>query len=208
MKSDNVYFLVSFTCHVLLATGIFVFIHVNNSFNEKYFTIANKGAALSVNIVNNVSTPNKPIVHPQKKTKEIKKNIENYPKDDKAKISLAKEKQHNKDNNLSKIIQKTQGSGGKHGKNSEVIPVVKNNNLINYIAPEYPKRALMLGEEGTVVVRLLVNKEGEIVVNKLYKSSGHKLLDNAVIKVAKLWSTNNPPVETSWVEIVVNFIIR
>lgn len=202
-NSDYGYFLASFGCHILLAGVVFAFIHASTSFNKKnFFTIANKGATVSVNIVNNANTPKNTI---KQLNKEHKKPLDDYLKNDKAEVAL---NENNTNNSNTRVIKKKWGSGGEHGKDSEVIPVIKNDNLINYTAPEYPKRALLLREEGTVIVRLLVNTDGEIVVNKLYKSSGHRLLDNAVIKVAKLWSVNNPPIQTSWVEIVVNFIIR
>ena len=45
--------------------------------------------------------------------------------------------------------------------------------------PKYPPQALILREEGLVIIRVLINKQGEVVQVLIQKSSGSEWLDRA-----------------------------
>ncbi len=53
--------------------------------------------------------------------------------------------------------------------------------------PEYPPTSRRLGEEGTVVLLLLVTEDGRIADAKLDKSSGFPRLDEAALRGSKRW---------------------
>lgn len=57
--------------------------------------------------------------------------------------------------------------------------------VISAVAPEYPYSAQQNGDEGTVVVRLLLNKSGGIDEATVSESSGHGSLDRAALNAAK-----------------------
>ena len=52
--------------------------------------------------------------------------------------------------------------------------------------PEYPYAAQVLGIEGTVITRLLVDIDSTIALVELSQSSGYSILDNAAIEAAWL----------------------
>ncbi|MFN3450399.1 MAG: TonB family protein, partial [Roseococcus sp.] len=75
--------------------------------------------------------------------------------------------------------------------------------------PEYPPRALDLGLSGTVLVRALVSPEGETQETRIWRSSGHALLDAAAVAAVRRWAfeparSGGRPVP-AWVEVPVHF---
>jgi protein TonB len=53
--------------------------------------------------------------------------------------------------------------------------------------PGYPERALRLGLEGRVLVRLFVSAEGEVVRAVVAETSGSRLLDGAALGALRRW---------------------
>lgn len=54
-------------------------------------------------------------------------------------------------------------------------------------APKYPRISLKMDEEGSVVVRVKLDKEGAIAEASVKSSSGYKRLDEAAISAVKTW---------------------
>ena len=54
-------------------------------------------------------------------------------------------------------------------------------------APVYPRRAWELGQQGTVLLRVLVNEAGLVNEIKVHRSSNFKLLDQAALVAVKNW---------------------
>ena len=54
-------------------------------------------------------------------------------------------------------------------------------------APEYPKIARKRGYEGTVVLTVLVNEDGQVGNLWVFESSGYKVLDNAAVEAVREW---------------------
>lgn len=54
-------------------------------------------------------------------------------------------------------------------------------------APEYPRIARKRGYEGTVVLSMLVNEDGQVDNLWVFESSGYKVLDNAAIEAVREW---------------------
>lgn len=75
--------------------------------------------------------------------------------------------------------------------------------------PVYPRGALRAGEEGTVVLRVLVTPQGRGHSADIYKSSGHARLDEAARQAVLRW--NYIPAErgrrpvTSWTLVAILF---
>ena len=87
---------------------------------------------------------------------------------------------------------------------SEAVPLYRMNP-----EPRYPKMARKRGYQGTVLLSVLVNKEGLVDDLWLYKSCGYKILDNAAIEAVKDWTfepgkKGDDAVEM-WVEVPVIF---
>jgi len=75
--------------------------------------------------------------------------------------------------------------------------------------PPYPMAARDRGEEGTVVLRLLIDPAGGTRDIRLHRSSGNRLLDEAALQHARSWeiiptSIDGRPVD-DWVEAPVRF---
>lgn len=54
-------------------------------------------------------------------------------------------------------------------------------------APKYPRISLKMGEEGSVVVRVKLDKEGTIAEASIKSSSGYQRLDDAAVSAVKTW---------------------
>lgn len=58
---------------------------------------------------------------------------------------------------------------------------------LNLTEPEYPLAARRRGQEGTVLLRVAVNVQGEVAAVVILESSGYELLDQAAFKFARTW---------------------
>ncbi len=80
------------------------------------------------------------------------------------------------------------------------------------IPPVYPRIAREAGWEGTVLIRVAVQPDGNPESVKIQRSSGHSILDTAAIEAVKKWKFSpakdgNIPIR-SVVEIPINFDLR
>lgn len=79
-------------------------------------------------------------------------------------------------------------------------------------SPQYPRRALMLMQEGTTLLNALIDKNGAVIKVDLVKSSGFAILDDAAITAVKKWKFRpDERVKNSsqfWVKIPVEFLIN
>jgi len=78
--------------------------------------------------------------------------------------------------------------------------------------PQYPARAKALDQQGTCIVRALIDQSGSSKEILLWRSSGYELLDQAALAAVRGWSfdaarQNDEPI-LAWVEIPVRFEIR
>lgn len=80
------------------------------------------------------------------------------------------------------------------------------------IAPTYPKRALRMKQEGTVMLKILVDKNGSQKHIQLARSSQFPLLDRAAIDAVRQWrfhpTLRNGEAIISWVQVPIEFQIR
>lgn len=75
--------------------------------------------------------------------------------------------------------------------------------------PDYPARAIELDLTGTVVIRALLNPEGDPREVRVHRSSGQNILDSAAVSAVRRWafepaSRDGQRVE-AWVEVPVHF---
>jgi protein TonB len=73
----------------------------------------------------------------------------------------------------------------------------------------YPKRARRKGYEGTVLLEVLVNRNGKVDDLRILVSSGYAILDRSAVKSVKTWSfipakKGNDTVDM-WVQVPVRF---
>jgi protein TonB len=78
--------------------------------------------------------------------------------------------------------------------------------------PIYPAIAKRMGMEGTVMLKVLVSREGESLKIEIAQSSGHEILDQAATQVVKRWRfiparKGDSPLE-EWVQVPVSFHLK
>lgn len=78
--------------------------------------------------------------------------------------------------------------------------------------PEYPRMSKRLGEEGRVLLHVLVDTQGNPAEVKLKKTSGHERLDIAAIEAVKAWrfipATKNKVALSAYVDVPVKFSLQ
>ncbi|MTJ82456.1 MAG: energy transducer TonB [Telmatospirillum sp.] len=79
-------------------------------------------------------------------------------------------------------------------------------------APSYPPAARRRGQEGTVVVRILVVPDGSPAEVEVVQSSGHPLLDEAACETLRRWHLkparhHGTPVPAR-IEVPVQFVLQ
>ena len=89
----------------------------------------------------------------------------------------------------------------------EAIPLYRENP-----PPRYPSIARRKGYEGTVVLKVLVNPKGKVADCRMFRSSGHSVLDEAAIRSIRNWlfepgMRGEKKVEM-WVKVPIRFQLK
>ena len=79
-------------------------------------------------------------------------------------------------------------------------------------APEYPRLARRLGEQGTVLLEVYVTADGSPERIRLHKSSGSPRLDEAARETVKRWKfvparQGDRPVG-AWIVVPIRFVLE
>jgi protein TonB len=78
--------------------------------------------------------------------------------------------------------------------------------------PVYPAMSKRLGEQGKVVVRVLIGVDGSAQKADINKSSGFDRLDQAALKTVLSWryspGKRNGVVEAMWFNVPINFVLE
>ncbi|MBW2603295.1 MAG: energy transducer TonB [Deltaproteobacteria bacterium] len=79
-------------------------------------------------------------------------------------------------------------------------------------SPKYPRIARIRGYQGNVLLDVLVNKDGKVHDLKIYKSSGHPLLDRSAAYSVKHWLFEPGMIgkkkTDTWVRVPIRFELR
>lgn len=80
---------------------------------------------------------------------------------------------------------------------------------LNNPQPTYPVTSLRLGEQGKVVVRVLISKDGKAAQGEITQSSGFDRLDRAALRTVLGWryipgQTNGQP-QDMWFDVPITF---
>jgi len=83
---------------------------------------------------------------------------------------------------------------------------------LNNPKPEYPAFARRMGMEGTVMLKVLVSRQGTALKIEIAHSSGYEFLDKAAAEAVRNWRfvparQGNSPME-EWVQVPVAFRLR
>ena len=89
----------------------------------------------------------------------------------------------------------------------EAVPVYRKNP-----SPKYPRMARRRGYEGTVVMEVLVNRDGSVEELRLYESSGYTVLDRSAMNSVKKWlfhpGKRGDKEVDMWVKVPVRFQLK
>lgn len=87
-----------------------------------------------------------------------------------------------------------------------------NADYLNNPAPAYPSASRQLGEQGKVLLRVLVNADGGVEQVTLRKSSGYDRLDQAAQETVQKWrfvpARRGEQVVSAWVVVPVSFSLE
>jgi protein TonB len=78
--------------------------------------------------------------------------------------------------------------------------------------PTYPPTSRRLGEQGTVIVRVLIGADGLAQEAELRKSSGFDRLDRAALETVRKWryvpGKRGGVPEAMWFNVPINFVLE
>jgi len=95
----------------------------------------------------------------------------------------------------------------------DIIPVTREVKTTGRRAqPEYPRSAQRRGQEGVVLIRVLISENGTREDIQIHKPSRYALLNTAAMKAVKKWKFDphmvNGSARKSWVEIPIEFKLQ
>ena len=80
------------------------------------------------------------------------------------------------------------------------------------LSPEYPNESKVLGEQGKVVLKILISIDGYVKRIELSSSSGYKKLDESAIQTATKWrflpGQRGDVPEEMWMLVPINFELK
>jgi protein TonB len=83
---------------------------------------------------------------------------------------------------------------------------------LNNPTPAYPALSRRLGEQGKVVVRVLIGVDGKAQQAEIRSSSGYDRLDQAALATVRSWryvpGTRNGIPEAMWFNVPINFVLE
>lgn len=79
-------------------------------------------------------------------------------------------------------------------------------------SPSYPRLSKRLGEQGTVIVRVLISVDGRAELAELRRSSGFERLDQAALETVRRWRyvpgrVNGQPAAL-WFQVPIHFVLE
>lgn len=87
-----------------------------------------------------------------------------------------------------------------------------NADYLNNPSPSYPAISRRLGEQGKVVIRVLIDKNGKPQQGDIHQSSGYARLDQAALRAVMGWryapGQRNGMAQDMWFNVPINFALN
>jgi len=103
-------------------------------------------------------------------------------------------------------------SGAAEPQAPTVVMPSSNAAYLNNPKPPYPAISRRLNEQGLVILRVLINTQGQAEQTELYQSSGHKRLDDSAQRTVAQWrfvpGTRNGMPQAMWFNVPINFVLE
>ncbi|WP_315532964.1 energy transducer TonB [Delftia acidovorans] len=78
--------------------------------------------------------------------------------------------------------------------------------------PSYPPESKSLGQEGRVMLRVLVGASGKVLAVNVVQSSGYPLLDQSALDAVQTWrfvpGTRDGVPDSMWTRLPVTFLMK
>ncbi|GEM_PF-5648115 len=84
-----------------------------------------------------------------------------------------------------KAVQEKARAVKKEERTSKKLTAKSSISVENKYIPKYPYKSRLFGEEGSVLVKVAISKDGQIMNSHIIKSSGHERLDLAALDASK-----------------------
>jgi protein TonB len=98
--------------------------------------------------------------------------------------------------------------------NATAAAVVLPSTIADYLnnpAPPYPRQSKRLGEQGTVIIRVLITPEGRAEKAEIRTSSGFLRLDETALSTVQRWrfvpGQRNGAPEAMWFNVPIRFVL-
>jgi len=152
--------------------------------NEKVIRKSDKKENNKIEKEKRINEFDKEEILESKKEERIKKS------DKKENNKIEKDKIYKNSSNETQFKTKRGNNSSKKENNLPEKGSVKGNSKIEItclrcVSPKYPTRALRRGAEGKPLVKVWINKLGEVIKSELIKSSGNDSIDKAALLAAK-----------------------
>lgn len=83
---------------------------------------------------------------------------------------------------------------------------------LNNPPPAYPRLSRRLGEQGKVVLRVLINTDGRAEQAQILTSSGYERLDQTALATVQAWryvpGKRNGVAEAMWFNVPIQFVLE
>jgi len=127
-------------------------------------------------------------------------------------LELAREKERPREQSAPAVDSDRKDQGREAAASAEVIAPRFDADYLNNPKPGYPMMSKRLGEEGQVLLRVLVSSQGSAEQVQLLRSSGFPRLDEAAQEAVAKWRFVPAKVgsvaTTAWVQVPVSFQLR
>jgi protein TonB len=127
-------------------------------------------------------------------------------------LELAREKERPREQSAPAVDSDRKDQGREAAASAEVIAPRFDADYLNNPKPGYPMMSKRLGEEGQVLLRVLVSSQGSAEQVQLLRSSGFPRLDEAAQEAVAKWRFVPAKVgsvaTTAWVQVPVSFQMR
>lgn len=127
-------------------------------------------------------------------------------------LDIAREKERPREQSAPAVDSERKDQGKEVAASAEVIAPRFDADYLNNPKPGYPMMSKRLGEEGQVLLRVLVSSQGSAEQVQLLRSSGFPRLDEAAQEAVAKWRFVPAKVgsvaTTAWVQVPVSFQLR
>jgi TonB family protein len=197
------FFIAAFATHLFVLFLVFFKTQNHDSVVLSFSVSMHDAASVKQNSISATSVASSAEIKKPKIKQEVTKN------DNQNKTKKVEEEQDVKAKSTGKNVANSKQQNAVFGDNT---PAIFDAAYLNNPSPSYPAFSRKLGEQGKVLLDVYVNKDGLVEKANINQSSGFSRLDNAALNTVKKWrfvpAKKNGNIESSWVQVPINFVLE